>query len=106
MVKPRPVVIISPRSRHYNLVTVVAMSTSAPKVLCPWHYNIMLDKPLSPDWPELSVWIKCDMLNTFSINRLDRFHARINNKRKYYDRRVSDKDLAGIRQSIACFLSI
>ena len=104
MVKLRPVVIVSPRSRRSGLVTVAPISTTAPQLVLPWHYELRLNKPLSPVWPELTVWVKCDMLNTFSISRLDRFHTRIGNARKYHDRHVSDDDLTSIRQAIAAFI--
>ena len=104
MVKVRPVVIVSPRSRHNGLVTVAPISTTAPKIVLPWHYQMGFTKPLSPAWPELTVWVKCDMLNTLHSDRLDRFHMRMGDKRKYYERNLSSDDLIGIRRAIAAFL--
>lgn len=104
MVKIRPVVIVSPRSRTNGLVTVIPISTTKPDPLLEWHYPLIFTKALSPNWPELEAWVMCDMLNTFSSKRLDRFHARLGNERKYYDRRVSDADLIAIRQGIKTFL--
>lgn len=104
MVKQRPVVIVSPRSRHNGLVTVAPLSTTAPQTILPWHYKLTLTKPLSPAWPGLTMWVKCDMLNTLGIDRLDRFHVRLGEKRKYYDRSVSPEDLAEIRRAVATFL--
>jgi uncharacterized protein YifN (PemK superfamily) len=66
----------------------------------------VLDKALAPAWPELSLWVKCDMLNTLATSRLDRFHMRINNARKYYDRRISENELLAIRRCIAAYLAI
>jgi mRNA interferase MazF len=106
MVKKRPVIIVSPRSRINGLVTVAPLSTTKPLHVLPWHYELTLEKALAPNWPELTVWIACDMLNTFHISRLDRFHARIGNSRKYYDRRVSDEELTAIRRRIAAFFSL
>jgi uncharacterized protein YifN (PemK superfamily) len=105
MVKLRPVVIVSPRSRTHGLVTIAPISTTAPEQALPWHYPLQLSQPLSPSWPELVVWVKCDMLNTLSSERLDRFHMRLGNHRKYYDRRVSDEDLAGIRKAMTAFFT-
>lgn len=106
MVKTRPVLIVSPRSRVNGLVTVVALSTSVPETILPWHHRITLETPLSPAWPACDVWAKCDMLNTFHVSRLDRFHARIENKRKYYDRRIPDADLDAVRKCIAAFFGL
>jgi len=104
MVKDRPVVIVSPRARSGGLVTVAPISTTPPDPVLEWHYNLVLTKPLSPKWPELNVWVKCDMLNTFASSRLDRFHSHINGVRKYYDRRISDAELAAIRRCISKFI--
>ena len=104
MVKKRPVLVISPRSRIHGLVTVVAISTTAPHTLLPWHYSLILPKPLAPSWPECEVWIKGDMINTFRLARFDRFHTKTDSGRKYYDRRISDQELTAVRQCVAAFL--
>ncbi len=106
MVKDRPVVIISPKSRHHELVTVVPISTTPPAIVLPWHHHICLMQSLSPKWSSLDIWIKCDMINTFSIRRLDRFHHIVDGKRKYYDRRISDEDLNAIKHCISAFFSL
>ncbi|MFA6920745.1 MAG: type II toxin-antitoxin system PemK/MazF family toxin [Gallionella sp.] len=106
MVKPRPVLIVSPRSRHNDLFTIVPVSTTPPTTVLPWHHKIILPTALSPKWPELEIWIKGDMLNTFARSKFDRFHARLpNGGRKYYDRRISDADLAAVRTGITAFLT-
>lgn len=104
MIKDRPVVIVSPRSRSHRLVTVVPLSTTEPDPLLEWHCTLTLDKPLSPKWPETVVWAKCDMLNTFLIDRLDRFNIIVGNARKYYDRRLSDEQLEEVRRCISKFI--
>jgi uncharacterized protein YifN (PemK superfamily) len=107
MVKDRPVVIVSPRARSGGLVTVAPISTTPPEPTLEWHHQIVLAKALSPKWPELTIWVKCDMLNTFCTSRLDRFHTRVSGgARKYYDRRVSPEDLTAISHCISKFLSI
>lgn len=106
MVKDRPVIIVSPRSRSSKLVTVVPISTTAPEPELEWHYKLVLETPLSPKWPETRVWVKCDMINTFCSSRLDRLYALVEGKRKYYDRRISAGDLKAIRDCISKFLTV
>ncbi len=50
------------------------------------------------------MWVKCDMLYTFGFARLDRFYKTIHGKRKYYDKRLSDEDMDGVRACIKAFL--
>ena len=69
MVKVRPVVVISPRRRSIQLVTVVPISSVAPSPIEPWHYRL-------PDgaYPPARgpVWVKADMVATVALARLDR----------------------------------
>jgi len=105
MVKSRPVVVISPRLRHRTgLCTVIPLSTTAPNLVMPWHCKVILEEQISPKWNETEIWAKCDMLYTMRFERLDRFHARVGNHRKYYDKHIADNQLQEIRNCIHSFV--
>ena len=105
MVKSRPVIVVSPRLRQRTgLCTIVPLSTTIPTSIMPWHCKLILDEPLSVKWDKIEIWAKCDMLYTMRFERLDRFHARVGNHRKYYDRHIADEQLLMIRDCIYSFL--
>ncbi len=107
MIKCRPVVTISPRKRKGDgLCIIVPLSTTAPSEIMPWHWLLKLDEPLSPAWPEMEIWVKCDMVYTFRLERLDRFHKRISDKRIHYTKQVKPLDLNGIRNCIGKYIGI
>jgi mRNA interferase MazF len=69
MVKVRPVVIISPRRRSSQLVTVVPISSTPPSPVEPWHYQL---PPGAYPPARGTVWVKADLVATVAIARLDR----------------------------------
>ena len=72
MVKRRPVVCISPKDRNrFGYATLVPLSTTEPMVKRSYNVEINLCAPISPAYPSLKCWAKCDMLYTFSWNRLN-----------------------------------
>ena len=107
MIKERPVVVISPRLRsRTGLCTIVPISTTPPSPAMKWHYNLSLNEGFSPKWNETDVWVKCDMIYTMRFERLERFHARVADKRKYYDRKLPDSDIDGIMKCVQAFLGL
>ncbi len=105
MIKTRPIIVVSPRARHgANICTIVPLSTTEPKIVQKWHYKLSLTEPISPNWPELTVWVKCNMIYTLNNERFDRFHKKIGDKRNYYVKKIPDKDLSNIRCCIKEFL--
>jgi len=81
MVKVRPVVIISPRRRGAQLVTVVPFSSTAPVPVQPWHW------PVPPGvYPPArdAMWAKCDLVVTVGLARLDRVKIRLPNGQRSY----------------------
>ncbi len=69
MVKVRPVVVLSPRRRTSDLVTVVPLSSTPPVPLLPWH----LEMPAGAYPPARGpMWAKCDVVVTVAQWRLDR----------------------------------
>ena len=59
MVKVRPVVVISPKiAARPGLCTIVALSTTAPDPVMPYHCQIDI-RPRLPDWMQSDgVWVK------------------------------------------------
>lgn len=71
MKKRRPAIIISKRLRdRKNLCTLVPFSTSKPKVIRPYHYELILKTPLPKPYNSINQWVKADMLYTVSLSRL------------------------------------
>jgi uncharacterized protein YifN (PemK superfamily) len=71
IVKARPVAVISPNHmRRPGLVTVVPLSTTAPRPVCDYHHRLT-GNPIPGD-SATEVWAKCDLVATVSIERLDR----------------------------------
>jgi mRNA interferase MazF len=69
MVKVRPVVVISPRRRGSQLVTVVPISSVASSPTEPWHYLLPTGAYPPARGP---VWVKADIVATVGLARLDR----------------------------------
>ena len=87
MVKKRPVVVISPpiENRRLGLCTVVALSTTAPDHIMPYHAQLTLNSPLPKPYNKTTtMWIKGDMVNTVGFHRLDLLRC--------------DRDKIGLRQ--------
>lgn len=73
MVKIRPVVVLSPRRRSSDLVTVVPLSSTKPAPLLPWH----VEMPGGAYPPARGLmWAKCDVVVTVALRRLDRVRAK------------------------------
>ena len=104
MVKPRPVVIVSPRLRRRgDLVAVVPLSTTPPKPVEPHHCSFTLAVPLPKPFEAPQMWAKCDMVATVALSRLDRFRdgrAGGGGGRRYRTGKVDDNQLAEIRKAI------
>jgi mRNA interferase MazF len=72
MIKRRPVIIVSPRSRRAasGCVLVVPLSTTSPNPIQPYHCEVTLAPPL-PDRMVSRCWAKCDMINAVGFWRLE-----------------------------------
>lgn len=71
MVKVRPVIVISPRFRTRNKVcSVVPLSTTKPSPQMDYHMEIELPERLPSPFDCKTHWIKADMVNTVSFDRL------------------------------------
>jgi mRNA interferase MazF len=103
MVKVRPVVVISPRRRSIQLVTVVPLSSSAPIPVQPWHIQL-------PDgtYPPARgvIWAKCDMLATVGFVRLDRVKTQLQGRRVYQTFQLGDAEFAAILAGVRAALGL
>lgn len=104
MVKPRPVVVVSPRLRNRaNLVGVVPLSTTAPHRPDDHHCQIELARALPPPFGSPAMWAKCDMFCTVALSRLDRFKAgrrRGTGARIYLSGQLDDEQLKALRCAV------
>jgi uncharacterized protein YifN (PemK superfamily) len=69
MCKTRPAVVISPRRRSGQIVTVVPLSETRPAPLDPWHHELSRVAYPPARGP---MWAKCDLVAAVSFARLDR----------------------------------
>lgn len=104
MIKPRPVVIISPRlRRRSDLATVVPLSTTEPEPIEDHHYCLALVTSLPAPFDSPTMWVKGDMVATVSLSRLDRFRdGRITGSgaRKYRTGNVTAAQFVEIRKAV------
>lgn len=73
MVKVRPVVVLSPRRRTSDLLTVVPLSSTAPAPRLPWHLELPSGAYPPAHGP---MWAKCDVVVTVALRRLDRVRTK------------------------------
>ncbi|MBQ0114176.1 MAG: type II toxin-antitoxin system PemK/MazF family toxin [Bacteroidales bacterium] len=108
MVKIRPVVVISPKHRSGSrLCTVVPLSTTTPIPQKDYHYLLKLERKLPKPFDSSTCWVKADMINTVSLDRLDLIRCgKIQGKRNYFRAKVTKDQLQEIQQSIKNALGI
>ncbi len=109
MIKARPVIVISPRFRsHSNICTVVPLSTTPPNVIENYHMKVHFERNLPSPFDANEHWIKADMLNTVSFERLSLIKCGKgpNGTRKYLDICLSDEQLAELESKIKLALGI
>ncbi len=85
MIKLRPAIVLSPKIRSRpQLCTIVALSTTSPNKIMPYHTLITvpfeLPQKLRPD-----MWVKGDMVNAVGFHRIDllRLSKKRDGKREY-----------------------
>lgn len=95
--KKRPVVVVTPRLAFRNrLCMIVPLSLTASAN--PQPFQVRLSRNYHPnEEDDLPVWAKCDLIQSVSMQRLDRFKTGF---RQYVAPSVSDGDLKAIRQGI------
>lgn len=103
MTKNRLVVVISPKiAARPKLCTVVALSTSAPDPVMPYHCEIDIDPELPPPWLSRGVWVKGDMVNAVGFHRLNfiRLGKDESGRRKYHYYALSHEQIKEIRSCV------
>lgn len=109
MVKIRPVIIISPRFRsRKNLCTVIPLSTTMPKPIEDYHMQIAFPRRLPEPFNAEFHWVKTDMINTVSLDRLSliRCGKLPTGQRKYYQEKATPEQLKQIEKRILISLGI
>ncbi|PZA10017.1 type II toxin-antitoxin system PemK/MazF family toxin [Rhodopseudomonas palustris] len=72
MVKPRCVVVLSPKiAARAGLCTVVCLSTTPPDPIMSYHCQIDIRPPLPAGWESDGVWVKGDMIYAVGFHRLN-----------------------------------
>jgi uncharacterized protein YifN (PemK superfamily) len=72
MVKPRCVIVVSPRIRaRARLCTVVCLSTTAPEPAQQYHCQLDIRPHLPWPWGSDGIWVKGDMVYSVGFHRLD-----------------------------------
>jgi uncharacterized protein YifN (PemK superfamily) len=103
MVKTRPVVVISPRRRASQLVTVVPLSSAEPPNMEPWHHQL---SPAAYPPARGPIWAKCDMVLTVALTRLDRVRVKRGGARTYHVFQMPAADLAAILAGVKAALGM
>jgi mRNA interferase MazF len=104
MVKRRLAVVISPPIKERGrLVTVVPLSTTAPRPVMPYHCKINIPFALPAFWGSCERWVKGDMVNAVSFQRVDLLSLGkdANGKRLYQQETLSHELLRKVQ---ACVL--
>jgi len=106
MVKLRDVVVLMPHKQNRQLVTVVPLSTTPPTP--PQLYHHELTKDPRPDGDTMrSVWAKCDMVYTVSLERLEMHYTRTRRGgRQSVKVQLSHDDFIAIRRCVAIALHL
>jgi mRNA interferase MazF len=104
MVKVRPVVVISPRRRSSQLVTVVPLSSVAPVPVEPWHVPLPIGAYPPARGP---MWVKADMVAAVAMARLDRVKVKSpGGIRTYQVFQVDAECMAAIRAAVKAALGL
>ena len=106
MVKMRDVVVLVPHRQNRQLVTVVPLSTTAPSPVQPYHHALSADP--RPDGDTMrTVWAKCDMVYTVSLERLEMHYTRTRRGGRQSQRvQLPPDDFAAIRRCVALALHL
>jgi uncharacterized protein YifN (PemK superfamily) len=103
MVKPRPVVVVSPRLPHRaHIVAIVPISLTEP--LHPTRYKVRLSKNYHPDEADdLPCWAACDMVMNLGLYRLNGFKV---GHRKWAYPQMTGDDLLAVKRGVLLGLGL
>ena len=99
--KRRPVIVLTPRLREKDrLLTVVPISTTAPKAPQRWHTKVALNLPHPYNSP--IAWVKGDLLMTVSFERLFMFSngKDESGKRLYQSFSLTDEEMERVWECV------
>ncbi len=100
MIKKRPAIVISPRLPHRdNLCSVIPLSTKEPNRNLKYVVCLEFDQLLPSPFNHQTVWAKCDMVATVSLERLSLFQTKRDQtgKRRYIKPKLEEQDFARIK---------
>ncbi len=109
MVKRRLCVVLSPPIKaRVGLCTVVPLSTTAPKKIWPYHYELQIPFQLPPGWGNNIRWVKGDMICAVGWHRIDllRMDKDRNGKRQYQLNTLSNIHLKAISNCVLYSLGV
>lgn len=100
IVKRRPVIVLSTVSP--GLCVVVPCSTTAPVPERPHHYKLTDFDFLPPPYNDVVQWVKCDMVQTVSYDRLNMPYEGKDSsgKRKYRQKIINKSDFINIQKAV------
>jgi uncharacterized protein YifN (PemK superfamily) len=109
MVKCRPAIIICKQMQNRpRLCTVVPLSTTAPEPIASYHAEIKLPFALPAPFDAQTQWVKGDMINSVSFDRLDlvRLGKDQNGKRRYLLTPIGPDLLEIVQQCVLAGVSL
>ncbi|HHA2250168.1 TPA: type II toxin-antitoxin system PemK/MazF family toxin [Enterobacter ludwigii] len=98
MVKVRPVIVVARNRLNSQLVTVVPVSTTAPMQIRDCHHELSVN-PI-PGSEHIPCWVKCDMIMTVSLARMDRIKTRSWEGRSYIVPMIDHAEFELIKRAI------
>jgi uncharacterized protein YifN (PemK superfamily) len=106
MVKMRDVVIISRHPHNPRLVTIVPLSASQPRCVEGYHYELAIDPRPNGDSMH-PIWVKCDMIYTVSLDRLDMHYLSTRRGgRQVVPVKLSSEDMGAVMRCVAFSLGL
>jgi len=100
IVKIRPVVVIAKHPHNSKLITVVPLSTTKPSEIANFHFELI--SPID----RLTVWAKCDLIYTISIERINKIKVIRGRTKTWEILNVTDTQLNNIKTAVANHLKI
>lgn len=104
--KRRPAIVMSPRRRDRGrLCTVLPISTTAPDRETLNQFQLHIAPALPEPYPEQDVWVKCDLIYTVSLERLNLpWWKDDEGKRQYVQQVVGEDDMQAIQRCMLAAL--
>jgi len=100
MVKKRPVIVIQKNKHNPKLVTIVPISTTEPHNISDLHVPIVGPLDGQP------AWVKCDMITTVCLDRLDRLKIREGNRFIWGTKNLDEDTFTLVCKGVAKHLSL